>query len=186
MTDTKHHVLTLLPVTPSNNAQGSVNTYVGSLDIAALWFQIVDRNLLTPPGSPNLGDAYIMPSGTLTGAWATFSEHDIAYSHDGVGWTKLTPKEGWAAYVIDENIPLIMGASAWAGLFTIGHGMPEAAFVADLIDSSTGTPDGTVAAVTDGGDGTTNSVINDNFAECAAQDAAITAALINAGIMASS
>lgn len=61
---------------------------------------VLDKDLSTPPGSPNKGDRYIIgPS--ATGDWAGH-EKDIVW-HDGSAWQFVTPQPGWFVWINDEN-----------------------------------------------------------------------------------
>lgn len=82
--------------------------------------RIADR-LSTPPGSPTAGARYIVGS-SPTGAWSSFSEHDIAESNGQSGWLRITPASdcGWIAYVEDENAFYAFKGTSWVGLgFTV-------------------------------------------------------------------
>lgn len=69
---------------------------------------IIDKDLDTPPGSPNEGDAYIVASGT-----AAWSGHDdkIAYYYNA-SWNFATPNEGWIVWINDED-KLYVYNSGW-------------------------------------------------------------------------
>lgn len=77
------------------------NEVVWALDV--LQRGVIDRDLATPPGSPAVGDAYIV-DGTATGAW-TGHENDIAFYFGGV-WNFLEPEiaQGRGIYVQDEDL----------------------------------------------------------------------------------
>lgn len=71
---------------------------------------IKDRDLSTPPGSPADGDAYLVKA-TGTGAWAS---HDGALAfYMNTAWKFVTPKEGFAAYVNDEDVVITYNGSSW-------------------------------------------------------------------------
>lgn len=80
-------------------------------------FTIADR-LSTPPGSPVDGALYIVTA-SPTGAWSTFTEHDIAF-WTGSDWVKQTPPTdcGWCAFVQDEDEEYQFRGSAWAQKLT--------------------------------------------------------------------
>lgn len=75
---------------------------------------ITDR-LSAPPGSPQHGALYLLTA-SPSGAWSTFSQHDIVQYHGGsAAWVNFTPYTdcGWVAYVADENITYQFIDSAW-------------------------------------------------------------------------
>jgi hypothetical protein len=70
-----------------------------------------DRDLTAPPGSPADGDRYIIGSGA-TGDWAGW-DLNVALWSDGV-WQKLVPREGWRAWIADEEVLLVWDGAAWS------------------------------------------------------------------------
>ena len=72
--------------------------------------KIIDRDLLTPPGSPTDGDAYIIGS-PAAGDW-TGKEDDVAFRMSGV-WVEKTIVTGVRLYLVDENTDVIWDGSAW-------------------------------------------------------------------------
>lgn len=59
--------------------------------------------LATPPGSPTLGDRYIVGA-SATGAWAGKDGKIVVYQKDETNtsaWAFFTPQEGWGAKVLD-------------------------------------------------------------------------------------
>lgn len=62
---------------------------------------VLDRDLSTPPVSPDDGDRYIVADGG-TGDWAGHDGEVALYT--GAGWLFLVPRTGWLAFVDDENI----------------------------------------------------------------------------------
>ena len=79
---------------------------------------VLDKDLATPPGSPENGDAYIVPTGA-TGEWAGW-DGDVAYRADGA-WLRLVAGAGWLAWVQDEDALYVLASSGWAFLV----GLPE-------------------------------------------------------------
>lgn len=73
---------------------------------------ITDR-LTAPPGSEVQGSLYLI-SGSPSGAWSSFAQHDIA-QYTGAGWVQFTPYTdcGWLAYVADEDTYYRFMGSAW-------------------------------------------------------------------------
>ncbi len=72
--------------------------------------KIIDRDLLSPPGSPSDGDAYIIGS-PATGDWSG-KEDDVAFRMSGV-WVEKTIVKGVKLHVIDEDTDVIWDGSAW-------------------------------------------------------------------------
>ena len=105
-------------------------------------FTIVDR-LSTPPGSPDAGARYIITS-SPTGAWSSFSEHDIAEADGQGGWIDYTPPTdcGWRAYVQDENTNYQFQDSAWVA--KEGYAATSD-FIYQLVASTTASADSAIS-----------------------------------------
>lgn len=89
----------------------TVNEQIRTVEQGAGYFIVKDKDLTAPPGSPVDGDAYIVAA-TATGAWAG-KEKKIAFRMS-TGWLYVTPIEGTAAYVQDENLRYLFDGSSWA------------------------------------------------------------------------
>lgn len=113
-----------LPLVAASQAQKhvTVNETFLALDII-VQLNVLDRNLAAPPGSPVEGDAYIVAS-SPTGAWAGKAGQVAAYQ--GGGWVFYVPREGWNAWVRDENVPLVYDGTNWLSLITAGGGLTTA------------------------------------------------------------
>ena len=61
---------------------------------------VLDKDLATPPGSPSIGDSYIV-AGAATGDWLG-KENQVA-SYDGDGWIFFEPNNGWLCWIDDET-----------------------------------------------------------------------------------
>lgn len=74
---------------------------------------VADR-LTAPPSSPTARARYLI-NGTPTGAWSAlgFAQHDIAEADGGGSWLRLTPSDGWLAYVADENLVTQFRDTVW-------------------------------------------------------------------------
>jgi len=86
------------------------------------WQQPVkDKDLTSPPGSPNKGDRYIIGTPADTGDWYGH-ENDIV-TYDGSSWMYATPSEGWMVWVEDENLYYQYSGTSWVKLDSIlDHG----------------------------------------------------------------
>lgn len=78
---------------------------------------VLDKDLATPPGSPTDGQRYIV-AGSPTGAWSGHAK-DIAI-YESTAWVFYTPKEGWIAWVADEDKVYVYDGAAWAELSAAG------------------------------------------------------------------
>src|SRR5438876_1936649 len=101
-----------LPYIIAAQAQKHVthNEAIRALD-ALVQLMVLDKDLASPPGSPADGDRYIVAS-SPTGAWAGQAGKVAAYQ-DGA-WAFFTPREGWLAWVADEDKLYFHDGSAWA------------------------------------------------------------------------
>ncbi len=79
---------------------------------------MIDKDLTTPPMSPDEGDCYIVAA-TGTGAWSGW-DNRIARYIDGE-WRSYLPGagdgKGWLVYVQDEDALYVFDGSAWAQLY---------------------------------------------------------------------
>ncbi len=71
------------------------------------------------PPTETLGDRYILDStsGTVHANWDGASKLDIV-EFDGVSWDAITPNEGFACWVDDEDIVYVFNGTAWVKLGT--------------------------------------------------------------------
>ena len=86
------------------------NEAIRALD-ALTQLAVLSRTVASPPASPVGGARYIVPAGA-TGAWAGEAKALAAWQ-DGV-WSFYAPREGWLAFVLDENRLLAFKAGDWA------------------------------------------------------------------------
>jgi hypothetical protein len=100
-----------LPFIAAAQAQKHVthNEALRVLD-TAVHLMVLDKDLNAPPGSPADGARYIVAS-SPTGAWSGHAG-EIAVWQDGA-WAFSTPREGWLAWVADEDTPYFWTGSAW-------------------------------------------------------------------------
>ena len=100
-----------LPYIMPSQAQKHVthNEAIRALD-AILQLTVLSRSVSSPPASPSGGDRYILPAGA-TGSWSGMA-NKVAAWQDGA-WVVYTPREGWLAYVLDENRMIVFKAGSW-------------------------------------------------------------------------
>jgi hypothetical protein len=105
-----------LPFIEAAQAQKHVthNAALQRLD-AVVMLSVLDRDLSSPPGSPADGDRYLV-AGSAMGAW-TGKDGKIAAWQDGA-WGFHTPKEGWFAWIADEDVALMFDGASWTGAAT--------------------------------------------------------------------
>ena len=103
-----------LPLIAAQQAQKHVthNEALRALD-ALVQATVKDRDLASPPASPQEGDCYIVAAGA-TGDWAV-QENAIAEYRNG-GWVFHAPAPGWLAFAEDEAAFLFFDGSAWQNL----------------------------------------------------------------------
>src|SRR5262245_18934383 len=112
-----------LPYIVAAQAQKHVthNEAIRALD-ALVQLMVLDKDLASPPGSPADGNRYIVAAGP-TGAWAG-QAGKVAAWQDGA-WAFLAPREGWFAWVADEDKVYVYGGAVWAELVANpGSGAP--------------------------------------------------------------
>ena len=112
---------------------------------------VISQTTSAPPGSPSVGDAYIIgPS--ATGAWAG-EEKNLAIwwqrpSQGSPAWFIIdmtTLPEGILVYVQDENLPMVWdGTSAWTGGVDMSYDTALEKLLAnlDVISDALTTPPG--------------------------------------------
>ncbi|MEC9343857.1 MAG: DUF2793 domain-containing protein [Pseudomonadota bacterium] len=88
------------------------NEALASLD-ALVQLAVHDRNRTEPPLDPAPGDRHIVADGA-TGAWAGH-DGEVAVLADGA-WLYLAPREGWIAWIGDENMPVVHDGTEWTAL----------------------------------------------------------------------
>ncbi len=88
----------------------TVNEALRIID-AVVQLSVLDKDMATPPATPNEGDRYIVAAGG-TGVWASQDTKIAAYL-DGA-WMFITPLTGWIVYIADEQLQYIFDGSVWA------------------------------------------------------------------------
>lgn len=112
----------------ANDGTGdAMHVAFAKVDAGARMFTIEDKDLTAPPGSPGIGDCYIV-GGSATGAWATHDD-EIAVYGLGATWRFVAAVEGLFAYARDENLLYRYDGSAWTE-FSQGPDYVELSFFA--------------------------------------------------------
>ena len=108
MATTTHLGITLVEQAQAQK-EVTVNTAFRRLD-ALMNTAVIDKDLTTPPGSPDDGDLYIVATGA-TGDWND-KDGQIAY-FDQI-WRFIVPNEGMQLWVADEDVSYVFDGSNWA------------------------------------------------------------------------
>jgi hypothetical protein len=134
----------LLPYLEASQAQKHVthNDALRILD-GVVQLSVIDKDLTAPPGGPADGDRYIVASGA-TGAWSG-KDLNIAIWQDGA-WRFYPPRDGWVAWVSDENLIYIYNTNAWVqhGLVTANGAMMQFKSLSEEVTLSGATTDSTI------------------------------------------
>ena len=100
-------------------------------DLSELWegstAPVKDKDLATPPGSPALGDRYIVAA-SPSGAWAGQATKIAEYT--GSTWRFFAPVEGWVVYIKDEDLLYAFNGTVWSEASGGGSVAPAANTVA--------------------------------------------------------
>ena len=118
-----------LPYIMAAQAQKHIthNEAIRALD-ALVQIGVQDKDLTSPPASPNDGDNYIVASGA-TGEWAGHDGQLAAFQDNG--WMFYAPRAGWLAWVMDENQLNVHNGSNWQ-IFSGGSSQPGASSLLNL------------------------------------------------------
>lgn len=121
--------------------ESAINSAIDGLKVKApvQTMNVIDDSILTPPVSPATGDAYVMPSGTLTGAWSGFSQGDLV-EYDGAAWNLILAGTGSAPADGARVIVTGRGNGTAAGSFA-GEANEIAEYVAGTGWTFSGTPE---------------------------------------------
>ena len=91
-------------------AHVTANEFLEALD-AHIHLSVKDRDLTAPPGSPTVGDRYLVAA-SPTGAWSGWAGR-IAVWMASLSWLSFVPKEGWRTWVDDEDREIQYDGTAW-------------------------------------------------------------------------
>lgn len=96
------------------NAYIVFNEAIQKLEALSGGVGIVDKDLTSPPGSPDEGALYIV-GGSATGAWSGYDNYIAQYYNTGGGatWYYYAPVEGMVKYVNDEDIIYAYNGTNW-------------------------------------------------------------------------
>lgn len=131
-------VLNLTTLTESQS--GKFRTVNGALYfLDAVLGAVISRTNAGPPGSPSVGDAYIVDN--VTGAWSGFSEDDIViYYENAAGtaaWLNVSPPQGPSIYVDDEGGRVQFDGTNWVAVGT-ALSVNDVAASTDLVAADNG------------------------------------------------
>jgi len=82
---------------------------------ALLQLAVLDKDLTSPPGASH-GARYIVGD-SATGAWSGHDREIAVYRNDAevsATWIFFDPKNGWLAWVEDEDALYVFDSGAWA------------------------------------------------------------------------
>lgn len=110
----------LIPYLEAAQSQKHVthNEALTRLD-ALVQIAVADRDVAAPPVSPADGERYIVATGA-SGAWTGHASKIAAYQ-DGA-WELYSPREGWLAWVADEDVLLAWNGGTWIAAASGGGG----------------------------------------------------------------
>lgn len=83
--------LLTLSADPATDLNAATKRYVDNLVNGLIWLEpvhninLIGDDLLTPPGSPNRGDSYILPSNAGTGAWLGIPQGNVVQWNPDIG-----------------------------------------------------------------------------------------------------
>jgi hypothetical protein len=120
MSDTSP-ILTLPYLIPSQ-AQKHVthNEALRMLD-AVVQLSVLGHTLTTPPSLPEVGDRYIVATGS-SGAWSGHDGEIALFESDG--WTFFTPRAGWRAELVTEQRSVVFDGTAWIVPVPVTQNLP--------------------------------------------------------------
>lgn len=103
---------------------------------------IVD-NTMAAPGSPNIGDRYLLDiTGATDPSWGGAAPNSIV-EWDGSAWVAEVPEEGWTIYVDNENSDYLFiddGAAQWEQRQSGSVVLQRRLFVSENGDDATAVP----------------------------------------------
>lgn len=115
---------------------------------------VISMALATPPGSPADGDTYIVAA-SPTDAWAGKATNLARWSAVLGAWEFFSPKEGWKAYCLADDLDHKFNGTAWvvAGGGGSGTGIVESIVAGTGVTVDDTDPANPVVSATGGGGG---------------------------------
>ncbi|MCL4766372.1 MAG: DUF2793 domain-containing protein [Hyphomicrobiaceae bacterium] len=112
-----------LPYIAPAQAQKHVthNEAIRALD-ALVHIAVEDRDLADPPSEPIDGARYIV-AGAAAGGWSG-RDAAVAAFQDGA-WAFYAPREGWSAWVADEDLLVVWDGTAWVAAAGVSDPAPQ-------------------------------------------------------------
>ncbi len=106
----------ILPYLAPGQAQKhvTVNESLRRLD-AVVQLAVASMTTTAEPGSPADGSVWIVPAGKSGTHWAPFANWSLGYYRDGA-WEQLNPREGWLAWVRDDDKFVYFDGTDWEDL----------------------------------------------------------------------
>lgn len=89
----------------------TVNEQIRYVEQSAGHFTFKSRATTAQPGSPTDGDCYLLTGSPTGAAWSTQANKVAFYLN--TAWVFRTPKEGWGAWVNDEDVFILYDGAAW-------------------------------------------------------------------------
>lgn len=154
---------------------------------ALLACSVLDKDLVTPPGSPADGDMYIVAA-SPTGAWTGHAKAIAYWDATAAAWFFYTPIEGFVAWVADEALGYRYHSGSWSVPAVGDASTLQTHPASDFVLASNVDTDGSLAANSDGKVPSQKAVktYTDNLKAGLSWKAAVRAATTAAGTLATS
>ena len=111
---------------------------------------VISMALATPPGSPADGDTYIVAA-SPTGAWSGKATNLARWSAVLGAWEFFSPKEGWKAHCLADDLDHKFNGTAW--VVVGGSGIVESIIAGSGVSVDNTDPANPVVSATGGGGG---------------------------------
>ncbi len=95
----------------------TVNESLLRLD-ALVQLAVESRSVSAQPGSPADGAVWIAPAGKTGPEWGGYADWSLAHYRDGA-WEPIAPRQGWRAWVKDEECAVTWTGSAWSAALAV-------------------------------------------------------------------
>jgi Protein of unknown function (DUF2793) len=106
------------------NYTDAMRQFLQALD-TLIQMSVISTAVISPPSTPNNGDAYLLITGTPSGAWTGYSGYiavwDTQVTTSGTNtqvpqWVFYKPNAGWSTWVISSGSFLIYNGVSWTPL----------------------------------------------------------------------